>query len=56
MEDGTFVPLTPFHMGEPGRMAGQTNNNNNQSVVVIRIADKMVYLTTLLLPYRLYYS
>ena len=27
--DGTYVSLTPFHMAEPGRMAGQTNNNNN---------------------------
>ena len=25
---GTYVSLTPFHIGEPGRMVGQTNNNN----------------------------
>ena len=31
MGDGTYVSLTPFHMGEPGRMAGQTNNNNNNN-------------------------
>ena len=31
MGDGTYVSLTPFHMGKPGRMAGQTNNNNNNN-------------------------
>ena len=24
--DGTYVSLTPFRIGEPGRMDGQTNN------------------------------
>ena len=29
MGDGTYISLTPFHMGEPGWMVGQTNNKNN---------------------------
>ena len=26
---GTYVSLTPFHIGEAGSDGGQTNNNNN---------------------------
>ena len=32
--DETYVSLTPFHIGEPGQMVGQTNNNSNHDELV----------------------